>query len=170
MSPSLVVHLRFQNPQGFVCNQLVTKHFWQPFGALGAYLVETWYPTKHPLASIGKGNKNPGGYQKRRAVPPRITPAAPTDIVWQLLPAESSHSTSVDNENIACGLQIQGRCDVTTCQYVGSGVCILRWVQNWVQFLQRNPEFVEIVASWERLPAPIREAMAALRRTAAAKR
>lgn len=71
---------------------------------------------------------------------------------------------------LTCGLQTRGQCDVSACEWAGSESCILGWVQNWVRFMQCNPEVIEIVVSWVQLSPAVRESMMTLLGTAAAKR
>ena len=80
------------------------------------------------------------------------------------------HSTGLRFLAPIRGFRSRGLCDVTACRYTSSETCPLRWVRYWVHFIGWNPELVEIMAAWARLPRAIREAMTALRRTTGAKR
>ena len=139
-------------------------------GVLGANLVQTAYLVGHRLTAVDKGRAGSGTRARSKAGPPEAEHLARIDTYWPFVSSEYRAPAIRVRYGRVRGLQIQGRCDVTTCRFVGSERCLLRWVQNWVQLLQRNPELVELVDSCERLPAAIREAMITLRETASVTR
>jgi len=68
-------------------------------------------------------------------------------------------------EPVTCGLQNRGVCDVTACQHATSEICLLRWVQNWVQLFDQNAELMHVASIWKRLPKAIRDAILTMVRT-----